>query len=847
MLQLLRRLTALFEFALVVPRRAVRFVMHAITFNPKLGPLRHVATFAVLYTVFAVLLVYVVAPVRGYVGQMSMHDKLGYDAERWLATAIYDPKGNFVGTFDPRLDSQRDVNYTDAAIEVGDYTANPDHKSIPVRDVPESYWKCLTYHEDRYLGGWLNPFGIDLTGVLKIPLTTISRSIRLRRPSLGVGGSTLPMQFARVIYKTPPSVNEGGITKLKRKLSEWWLAPVIYRELTRGGDDTRLKQWAANHIWLAQRTGGQPLHGVEVTSQIVFGKEAKDLTIAEQFVLASAVNKPIILLEGNEKLNAVRLDRWRYIAEVRARTCAEKLITDEAQQKQVVFELLDLAGGPPDPKVRPKLQQALETYAPDAAKRAIANPVIRANVLMPSQRFGIREEMKQSYGFAWRDYVRGVTTTFDVGENLAFRNRIDTALAGIDAKWSSRIDPAFTLDSSKVSVDKKQPNIVVVAANSAGEIVRYYEPGETAAYFGSLPARSATTGLYAPQSEGRMIASTAKMLAAIAIANEGKDTADSLYVDAEAPASGLETCAKGGTSRQGRKAVVAFACSLNGPLITRAAQLGQGKVKKLIDGFGFAMPPAAEAGGTPPSTAVVLGQIAGAPRRVHHMSAIVLASLIGRGTVPVKPPSLVKSYDYTIKGDGGAGIAEATPSPVTPSSLIRRGGTGLLKTLLEAPLCYSAGGVVHGTLKSLSPWCAAKRGDLRMHFAKTGTQVGIDPNATVDVWITGGLQFANGAAYSYVVLVGTGNANQPWAQSLHASQVAAPLLEELLGDLALHAKVNPRRDLLPPRPPAARPPPAPKPVAQPAIPSAGPALAAKGSARRQLSASEMQLRAMGAN
>jgi len=48
-------------------------------------------------------------------------------------------------------------------------------------------------------------------------------------------------------------------------------------------------------------------------------------------VLASAVNKPIILLSGNDKLNAVRLDRWRYITEVRARTCAEKLIDDPAK------------------------------------------------------------------------------------------------------------------------------------------------------------------------------------------------------------------------------------------------------------------------------------------------------------------------------------------------------------------------------------------------------------------------------------------------------------------------------------------------------------------------------------
>ena len=70
----------------------------------------------------------------------------------------------------------------------------------------------------------------------------------------------------------------------------------------------------------------------------------------------------------------------------------------------------------------------------------------------------------------------------------------------------------------------------------------------------------------------------------------------------------------------------------------------------------------------------------------------------------------------------------------------------------------------------------------------------------VDAWISGGLQFTNGAAYSYVVVVGTGSASDPWAHSLHAAQVAAPLLEELLGDLAVHAKANPRGDLLAPRP-----------------------------------------------
>ncbi|MEQ1578321.1 MAG: transglycosylase domain-containing protein [Hyphomicrobium sp.] len=799
MLPLFRLLSRIIELMATVPLRVIALLSDWIAFNPRLGPLRHVLVAGIAYVLFAVILVYVVAPVRGYIGHVYMGDKLRYDAERWVATAIYDSKGNFAGTFDPRLDSRRDVNYTGKSIELGDYTANPDHKSIPVRDVPENYWQCLSYHEDRYIGGPLNPFGIDLLGVLKIPYSTIKRSVALKRPSLGVGGSTLPMQFVRVIYNTPPDVREGGMTKLKRKLAEWWLAPVVYYELTKGGDSTALKHWAANHLWLAQRTGGSPLHGIEVTSRIIFGKEAKDLTTAEQFVLASAVNKPIILLEGNDKLNEVRLDRWRYITEVRARTCAEKLITDETEKAKVLFELVALAGGPPDPHVKPALQAALDKYAPSLAKRAQANPVIRANALMPAARFGLREEMKQDYGFDWRQYVRGVTTTLDLGDNLAFGERIKTALAAIGTANRDKISSDFTLDPAKVTAEAKMPDVIVVAANARGEIVRYFEAGETATYFGSIPARSTSSGFYDPARESRMIASTGKIIAAIALANEGKDNAASLYLDTQAPATGLDSCAKGGSERHGRKAIVAFACSLNNPLINRVALVGQARVQHIIDQLGFAMPPAsAEGEQVPASTAVVLGQIAGSPRRVHQMSSVVLASLIRQGGKPVKLPSLVKAYDHIDE------TADMTAGPATtdivPNAIVNRGAAPFVKTLLEAPLCYSLNGAPAGTLKSLSGWCASRRAGLRLHFAKTGTQVTADPNATVDNWITGGLQFQNGAAYSYVVLVGTGSGAKPWATSLHAAQVAAPLAEVLLSDLAAHAKGNPQPRLLPPAP-----------------------------------------------
>lgn len=767
----------------------LRFFHERVLFNPSLGPLRFVFVAAVAYGVAAVFLVYAVAPARGLIGQHYLGEKLRYDAQRWLATALYDSSDGFVGTFDARLDSQRDVNYTDTAIELGSYTAHPDHKSIPVKQVPPFYWQCLVYHEDRYIGTAINPAGIDLLGVLKIPISAVERTIKRGKPSLGMGGSTLPMQFVRVIYNTPPSSNESGMEKLRRKLSEWWLAPVVYRELTRDGDNSGLKQWAANHLWLAQRTGGAPLHGVEVTSRVIFGKASSELSIAEQFVLASAVNKPIILLEGSERLNRVRLDRWRYITEVRARVCADQLLSNEAKKKEVLFELVDMAHGPPDPIVRPHLSSALDRFAPGQARRAEANPVVRANVLLPQARFGIREEMKEIYGFGWRNYIRGASTTLDVRKNLGFNQRIRKRLTELDKANQSKLTAGFTLDPARRGPDFKTPDIVVVAANRRGEIIRYYDSGETAAYFGSPAARDVKTGYYLDTKEPRMIASTGKIISAIAIANSGRDTTNSLYLDTTSPKYGLETCRRG-EERHGRKALVAFACSLNAPLLARTARAGQRRIAKLIDGLGFNMPRANENGeGTPPSTAAVLGQISGSPRRVHHMAAVVLAALTGQRSAKVPEPTLVKSFDFTTPKHKAA-YSTFPKRTVEPRTLINHRAAPLLRKLLSAPLCYKKNGRSIGTLKFLSRWCADRHRRIKTHFAKTGTQVTLDPDSTVDVWIAGGLQFANGARYSYVVMAGTGNPNDPWARKLHASDVAAPLLDVLLEDLFSGGRVT---------------------------------------------------------
>ncbi len=75
--------------------------------------------------------------------------------------------------------------------------------------------------------------GIDLGGVLKIPLSTARRSLATGRLSLGVGGSTLAMHLLRVIYKTPPHPHADALTKLLPKFGELLLAPLLPRDLPR--------------------------------------------------------------------------------------------------------------------------------------------------------------------------------------------------------------------------------------------------------------------------------------------------------------------------------------------------------------------------------------------------------------------------------------------------------------------------------------------------------------------------------------------------------------------------------------------------------------------------------------
>ena len=172
-----------------------------------------------------------------------------------------------------------------------------------------------------------------------------------------------------------------------------------------------------------------------------------------------------------------------------------------------------------------------------------------------------------------------------------------------------------------------------------------------------------------------MIASTGKILAAIGIANAGRDRPDTLYLDRDAPASGgLDTCAKGGgeAARAGA-AIVAFACSLNtaARVARDATRPGAHAPADRPASASTCRRRARPSEATPPSTAAVRGLIAGSPRRVHQMAGVVLASLTEQGHRPVRPPTLVKAYDFTSREAAAAAGAWRSDS-IVPNRLIAR-------------------------------------------------------------------------------------------------------------------------------------------------------------------------------
>jgi penicillin-binding protein 1A len=154
----------------------------------------------------------------------------------------------------------------------------------------------------------------------------------------------------------------------------------------------------------------------------------------------------------------------------------------------------------------------------------------------------------------------------------------------------------------------------------------------------------------------------------------------------------------------------------------------------------------------------------------------------------VTEPYFVDAYRrIETAADGGQSFTQETPERTVfePGADIGPEQAAFVRAVLSQPVCDAK----DGTLRRLNDWCAAGRGDVKLHVAKTGS-VSAGPLGGAfnesDLWIAGGIEFMDGRAYSYVISLGAGSPRAAFAKNLGGgilSPLAGVLLQDLLEDV----------------------------------------------------------------
>ncbi len=139
--------------------------------------------------------------------------------------------------------------------------------SVPVDEMPDHVIKAVLATEDRR---FFDHYGIDFFGLMR------AMSENVRANSVVQGGSTLTQQLAKNLFLS----NERTIS---RKVKEAFLSVWLEMNLTK-------KEILQLYLDRAYMGGGT--FGITAASQFYFGKEVKDLNLAEAAMLAGLFKAP---------------------------------------------------------------------------------------------------------------------------------------------------------------------------------------------------------------------------------------------------------------------------------------------------------------------------------------------------------------------------------------------------------------------------------------------------------------------------------------------------------------------------------------------------------------------------
>jgi penicillin-binding protein 1A len=692
--------------------------------------------------------------------------------ERALGTALYDAKGRFLGILPGQLDP------------AGDYDVDEDHKALRLHKVPVGWWQVLVALEDEHFGGWRSWGGIDFVAVVagfsRFGLKKIGLGSRRGR-----GGSSLAMQLVRSINHIDPSRSN----TFARKLLEMKDAPILYDALGTAG----FKRWLAMHVPLVTGTRnsrmGQPIYGIRAASLILYGKEPKDLNLAQQAVFAAAFKQPILVASDRDhrglrardiiwwklKLRAalgilkasrsetplVRRLRTRMVLRTRekpvpASGIAPIISGEEAAALEPmigpvrVLALKRLGGMPaPTPQISPDLEPLLPA---DANKRfrVIANPTARALYFARPMLSQVIGELQDSFGRAWREQADTVRLTVDVVRNAKFVAAVRRQLARYQRDIGAGISLPLT---GRGAAERAQ--VVVAIADANARLVLFFQNAEDRVYGGDQWKRDAR-GRYDPSRENRHIASLGKVLVALHLAQVDpltkrycntrykRPSLGTFVRNASAPRFGYARCR--GVARVTPRQV--FARSLNLPLIHRLSYREEKPLRRLVKLFGFRRVQDATL-----KEALPLGIVSGAPRTSHRMMHTVALGVSGAAGRAALPYIIASVQTWSAKGGFATAKLRANPADSLPGYrryFVKDTARDYLRTVLSAPVSHP-----RGTFRALNDITARCNRQVDLHLAKTGTST-THTGETRDKFAAGAVRL-EGRLYSYFAMIGAGN------------------------------------------------------------------------------------------
>ncbi|MCA1566369.1 MAG: PBP1A family penicillin-binding protein [Acidobacteria bacterium] len=222
--------------------------------------------------------------------------------------------------------------------------------TLAYTDIPPVLTNAIRAIEDRR---FFEHHGLDVTGISRALLSWTGDGARGASVPEHQGGSTITQQLVKNTYLTPERT-------LRRKFNEALLAAALERRLSK--ED--IFALYCNEIYLGQR-GAFAVRGVKQAARVYFGKELRDLSLAEAATIAGMIQSPARYAPDRH----AAASRARRAAVLAAMLRDNSITTDEARAASAE----ELSVAPVDPAAR-----ATAPYFVDHVNRVVEAQLQRA-------------------------------------------------------------------------------------------------------------------------------------------------------------------------------------------------------------------------------------------------------------------------------------------------------------------------------------------------------------------------------------------------------------------------------------------------------------------------------------